>query len=238
MRSIRHRLACAGSILLCACATLPPHSQRDDRDPLERYNRAIYGFNRTLDRHIALPVARGYVKIVPQPMRHGVYNFLTNLSYPRTAINNALQGKLKTAGSDVARFTVNTVLGLGFFDPATSMGLELHDEDFGQTLGYWGVPSGPYFMLPVLGPSSIRDTAGLVPDEFTTPRHYINANGMEWGILALDLIDSRASLLDTEELLKRSYDEYGFVRSAWFQRRNYLVHDGDVPEESLEEPAP
>jgi phospholipid-binding lipoprotein MlaA len=238
MLSIRHLLACAGSILLCACATLPASSARDKRDPFERYNRTIYGFNRALDVHIALPLARGYVKVIPQPLRHGVYNFLTNLSYSRTVINDTLQGKFKAAGSDVVRLTVNTVVGLGFFDPATALGLELRDEDFGQTLGYWGVPPGPFFMLPVLGPSSIRDTIGLVPDEYTTARHYVNDSGMEWGILAVDLLDSRASLLDTEQLLKQSYDEYGLVRSAWLQRRNYQVHDGNVPDETLEEPAP
>jgi phospholipid-binding lipoprotein MlaA len=236
MRSIRHPLAIAGCLLLGACATLPPNSQRDARDPLERYNRAMYSFNRALDKSIALPVARGYVKVVPQPVRQGVHNFLTNLSYPVTLVNDALQGKLAAAGSDLGRFTVNTLLGLGLFDPATAMGLAANDEDFGQTLGRWGVAPGPYFMLPILGPSTIRDTVGRVPDEYTTPRHYIRDSTVKWGITAVDLIDTRVSLLDQEDLLRQSFDEYSFVRNAWLRRRDYKVHDGNVPDESLESP--
>jgi phospholipid-binding lipoprotein MlaA len=241
MNSPRCLLAVAGCLMLGACATLPPNTQRDPRDPLERYNRAIYRFNRALDQGVTRPVARGYVKVVPQPVRTGVHNFLTNLSYPRTVVNDALQGKIRNAGSDVVRLTVNTVLGLGFFDPASAMGLEKHDEDFGQTLGRWGVAPGPYFMLPLLGPSTIRDTVGRVPDEYTTPRHYIKDSTVKWGLLAVDVVDTRAGLLDTENLLEQSYDEYSFLRNAWLRRRNFQVHDGNVPDEpdeSPEAPAP
>jgi phospholipid-binding lipoprotein MlaA len=238
MPSLRHLTAIWACALLSACATLPPNTKRDQRDPFERYNRAVYGFNRGLDQHVAQPVARGYVKAVPLPLRHGVHNFVTNLGYPRTLINDALQGKFAYAGTDLLRLTTNTVLGLGWFDPASALGLESHDEDFGQTLGRWGVHAGPYFVLPVLGPASIRDTIARVPDEYTTGRHYIQDSTVKWSVAGLDLLDSRASLLETEGVLQQSFDEYSFVRNAWLQRRNYQVRDGDVPDESLELPAP
>jgi phospholipid-binding lipoprotein MlaA len=238
MKSYRLLLAVTGCSLLGACATLPPNTQRDARDPFERYNRAIYGFNRALDKGILLPVTRGYVKVMPQPVRTGVHNFLTNLAYTRTVVNDALQGKIKAAGSDTVRLAVNTVLGLGFFDPATAMGLEKNDEDFGQTLGRWGVAPGPYFMLPILGPSTVRDSVARVPDEYTTVRHYIRDSTVKWGITLVDVIDTRASLLDNEDLLRQSFDEYSFLRNAWLRRRNFLVRDGNVPEEPADAPAP
>ena len=236
MRSIRPPLALAACLLLGACATLPPNTQRDARDPFERYNRAMYRFNRGLDKAVLRPAARGYVRIVPQPIRTGVHNFLSNLAYPRTLVNDALQGKLKDSGTDLARFSANTVLGLGFFDPATAMGLDKHEEDFGQTLGRWGVASGPYLMLPLLGPSTVRDGLGRLPDEYTTPRHYVKDSKVRWGLAALDVFDTRVGLLDSEHLLEQSFDEYSFVRNAYLRRRNFQVHDGDVPDESPEEP--
>jgi phospholipid-binding lipoprotein MlaA len=212
-----------------ACASLPVGGTRDKRDPFEPYNRAMYRANRAIDDKVSLPVTRAYVKVVPQPVRTSISRFLGNLAYPRTIVNNALQGKIRYAGSDVARFTVNTVLGLGFFDPASRMGLDPHNEDFGQTLGRWGLPAGPYLMLPVLGPSTLRDSFGRVPDEYTTARHYIKNTAVRWGVTTIDVLDLRAGLLETEKLLRESQDEYAFLRNAWLQRRNYLVHDGNVP---------
>jgi len=218
------------------CASLPA-ARPDPSDRFERFNRSIFRFNDALDRTILQPVARGYVKVLPAPARRGVTNFLTNLAYPRTVINDLLQGKFRDGASDTGRFVVNTVAGLGFFDPATRMGLEAHDEDLGQTLGKWGVPSGPYLMLPVLGPSSIRDGLARIPDDYTTIRHYLNDAWLRWGLWGLDQVDTRAGLLQGDAILDEVYDDYAFVRSAWLQRREYLVRDGEVPADDLLEPA-
>ncbi len=217
------------------CASLP-NGKPDSRDRFERFNRSVYRFNDAADRAVIKPMARGYVKAVPAPVRRGIGNFLNNLSYPRTIINDVLQGKLRDGARDTGRLVVNTVAGLGFFDPATRMGLEANDEDFGQTLGKWGVPSGPYLMLPLLGPSTIRDTAGLVPDDYTTVRHYIDDDYVRWGLIVLNGLDARAGLLDTEGVLDETYDRYAFVRNSWLQRREYQVRDGDVPADDLLDP--
>jgi phospholipid-binding lipoprotein MlaA len=223
---------------LAACATVPD-AARDRRDPFQSYNRAMFRANTAIDNGVLLPTTRAYVRVVPAPLRRSVSHFFNNLSYPRTLVNDALQGKLRDAGSDVARLTVNTVLGLGFFDPATRMGLEQHNEDFGQTLGKWGVASGPYLMLPLLGPSTVRDSVGKLPDEWATGRHYIKDTTLKYSLAALDAIDTRVSLLDTNTLLEQSFDRYAFVRNAWLKRREFLVRDGDVPDESLDDsPAP
>lgn len=235
------RILLLGTLALAstACVSLPAGAPRDTRDPFEPFNRSMYRVNRGIDKAVLLPAARGYVKVVPQPVRTGISHFLGNLAYPRTLANNVLQGKLRVAGSDVARLTVNTVLGLGFFDPATRMGLAAHNEDFGQTLGRWGVSPGPYLMLPLLGPSTLRDAVGRVPDEYATARHYISDTAVRWGLAGVDVLDTRARLLDTEQLLNESQDEYRFLRNAWLQRREYQVRDGRLapePDEN-EEPA-
>lgn len=226
-------------LALSGCATLPA-GEPEPRDRFERFNRSMYRFNSAADRIALRPLARGYVRAVPQPVRRGVTNFIDNYTYPRTIVNSLLQGKLADGGRDTLRLVVNTVGGLGFFDPASRLGLEAHDEDFGQTLGRWGVPSGPYLMLPLLGPSTVRDTAGRVPDEYTTARHYIDDHYVRYGLVALDAVNSRAGLLDTDSVLEEAFDPYAFVRNAWLQRREFLVRDGDVPPEEFapdDEPA-
>src|ERR1700690_1040491 len=166
-------MACMSA--LSGCATLPPGHQPDPRDRFERMNRSIYAFNVTFDRAILHPAAVGYVKITPSPVRRSVSNFLSNLAYPRTIINDLLQGNFHDGASDTARLLINSVIGIGgLFDPASSAGLDRHVEDFGLTLGHWGVGNGPFVMLPFLGPSSVRDTAGLIPDEATYPSWYIS----------------------------------------------------------------
>ena len=220
--------------LLPACATLPP-GERDGRDRFERTNRAIYRFNDALDRGIAKPVARTYVKVTPAPVRAGIGNFFRNLTYPTVIVNDLLQAKPKAFGSDTLRLVVNTTIGIGgLFDPASKMGLPAGDEDFGQTLGRWGVPPGPYVMLPLLGPSSVRDTFGVVGDHFTDPKTYLHDNYLVIGLTALDLVDTRAELLATEDVLNRSYDPYAFIRNAYLQRREYQVKDGSVPTDEVE----
>jgi phospholipid-binding lipoprotein MlaA len=225
-------LALAG--LLPACASLPP-GERDARDRFERTNRAIYKFNDALDRGVAKPVAKGYVKAVPAPVRTGLGNFFRNLTSPTVIVNDLLQLKGKAFATETARLVVNTTIGIGgLFDPASRMGLPGGDEDFGQTLGRWGVPPGPYVMLPLLGPSSVRDTVGFVGDQFTDPKTYIKDDPTRYALMGLSLVDTRADLLATEDVLKKSYDPYAFIRNAYLQRREYQVKDGQVPEEELE----
>lgn len=234
-------LLCAG--LLPACATLPP-GERDPRDRFERTNRAIYKFNDALDRGIAKPVATAYTKVTPRPVRTGVSNFFRNLASPTVIVNNLLQGKGKAFITDTARLVVNTTIGIGgLFDPATQIGLPAGDEDFGQTLGKWGVPPGPYIMLPVLGPSTVRDTFGFAADQFTDPKTYLKDPYLQWGLTLGALVDTRAELLATDDVLQRSFDPYAFMRNAYLQRRDFQVSDGAVPEEEFEifedeEPAP
>jgi phospholipid-binding lipoprotein MlaA len=227
-------LAC---LLATGCATVP-NGKPDPRDPLERYNRWMFGVNDAVDRGVLKPAAQAYVKVLPPPVRRSVGRFFGNLSYPRTVVNDLLQAKFADGTQDAARLVVNTVLGLGFFDPATRMGLDRHNEDFGQTLGRWGMPSGPYLMLPLLGPSTVRDAFGRVPDEYTTGRHYFKDSAVRWSLNALDAVDQRANLFDAETVTSQSFDRYAFIRNAWLQRREYQVRDGNVDEPALDDEAP
>jgi phospholipid-binding lipoprotein MlaA len=222
--------ALAAALLLGGCATLPPGSKPDPRDRFERANRSVYAFNKAIDHAILRPVARGYVKVTPQPVRRGISNFLANIDYPITIINDALQGKVHDSLSDVARFGINTVVGVGgLFDPATHWGFEKHDEDFGQTLGKWGVHPGPYLMLPIFGPSTIRDAPAKVVDHFTSPKTYLLNTNEDLAVSVVGVVDKRAGLLDTDHLIDNAYDPYAFLRNAWLQRREYQVRDGKVP---------
>jgi phospholipid-binding lipoprotein MlaA len=219
---------------LSGCAALPP-GQHDPRDRFERTNRAVYRFNDALDRHIAKPLAKGYVKVTPRPVRTGVSNFFQNLASPTVIVNDLLQGKLKSFGGDTARLVVNTTLGIGgLFDPATRMGLPAGDEDFGQTLGKWGVPPGPYMVLPIFGPSNVRDTVGFAGDWFTDPKNYVNNFYVSLGLSGGALLDKRAELLATDDVLSRAYDPYVFIRNAYLQRREYQVKDGTAPTDDVE----
>jgi phospholipid-binding lipoprotein MlaA len=175
-------LAAALLSSLAACASVPPGSKPDPRDHFERFNRAVYKFNTALDHVILRPVARGYVKVTPRPVRTGISNFFGNLEYTKTIGNDVFQAHFTDFGSDIARLVVNTTVGVGgLFDPASRFGLEKHDRDFGQTLGKWGLPTGPYLMLPLLGPSDVRDAAGLVPDRFMSIDTYINNTAVQLG---------------------------------------------------------
>ena len=221
---------------LTGCASLPEGVQPNPQDRFERFNRGVYKFNDGLDRAVAKPVARAYVKVTPRPIRTGVSNFLSNLESPITIVNELLQGKLKGMGIDTARLVINTTIGIGgLFDPATKMGLQAGDEDFGQTLGKWGVSSGPYLMLPLFGPSSVRDGISRVPDTFLHPRYYIEDDWTRYGLTAVDFVDTRAGLLQTDDVLQRAFDPYAFIRNAYLQRRQFQVYDGDPPEEPVED---
>jgi phospholipid-binding lipoprotein MlaA len=237
-------LVAALFVLVCACvgcASLPP-GERDPRDHVERFNRTMYKFNTALDHAVMRPVARGYVKVTPAPVRTGISNFLRNLSYTRTIVNDVLQAHVKDFGNDVARLIVNTTVGIGgLLDPATRFGLAQHDRDFGQTLGEWGVHTGSYLVLPLLGPSDVRDAFGTLADRFTTPDGYIHDLGWSLGLYSLRLLDARANALPSDSTVESAYDPYAFVRSAWFQQRAYKVHEGNdnyVPDLPPLDPAP
>lgn len=236
MRRLASACILLAALLATGCASQPTNAKRDARDPLERLNRASYAFNDTLDRAILKPTAKGYRAIAPQFVETGVSNFFDNLDTPKTLVNDVLQGKFKPALHDTGRLLLNTTLGIGgLFDPASAAGLDRNDEDFGQTLGKWGVPSGPYLMIPFVGPSTVRDGFGEIPDEYSDPRHYIEEDKVRFGLLALNVVDSRARAFSLEDALNSAFDKYAFIRNAYLQRREYLVTDGEVPEESLED---
>lgn len=223
------------SLCVGACASQPT-TNREPRDPFERVNRATYAFNDRLDRAVLKPTAKAYRFVAPQFVETGVSNFMDNISYPQVFLNDVLQWKLNSALHDTGRFILNTTVGIGgLFDPATAAGLQKNDEDFGQTLGKWGLPSGPYLMLPFLGPATVRDGFGRGVDQFADPLTYVNDNGIRYGVGGLRLINFRAQLLDTEKALDGVYDRYAILRSVYLQRRDYLTKDGDVPEERLDE---
>jgi len=233
----RHALAIIVAASLSACVTLPPNSPRSPQDPWESWNRGVFKFNDAIDRGIAKPVARAYVRTVPKPIRTGISNFFSNLNAPTVMINNALQGKFKAAANDLGRFLLNTTVGIGgLLDPATSAGLDRNDEDFGQTLGHWGVHAGPFIELPLLGPSNLRDAPSLVVDSYTNPRQYIRNTDVKYGLLALNLVNRRAALLPYEETLKNVFDKYAFIRDAFLAHRAFLVSDGKITEEPLTDP--
>lgn len=225
------------ALMLAGCATLPKNSVPDPADPWERFNRASFKLNDGLDRAVLRPAARGYVKVVPRTLRRGVSNVFDNLDTVNTLINDTLQGKFKAAGHDLARMVLNSTLGLGgLLDPATDAGLQKNDEDFGQTLGKWGVKSGPYLMVPLFGPSTVRDLAGEVPDRFADPVHYLEDDSTRYAVTALEVVDLRAGLLSLDAQLAQSYDRYAFVRDTWLQNRAFKVRDGggaDLEDEAL-----
>lgn len=232
------------SVILTGCATVS--GPADPRDPLESYNRAAYAFNDGFDTYLLKPVAKGYDAITPDPIQKGIGNFFSNLDDVIVMFNDLLQFKLVQFASDTGRFLVNSTLGLGgLIDWATDMGMPKHQEDFGQTLGYWGVPDGPYFVIPFLGPSTIRDAPSLFVDTAAfDPVWQELENGYplesrdpkeSWGLTAAKFIDMRASLLSAESILdEAALDEYTFVREAYLQRRLNQVYDGSPPEEPEE----
>lgn len=228
-------LLLAALLALSGCATIDD-SYRDPRDPLESYNRAMHSFNDELDKAIIKPIAEGYRTITPKPVDRGITNFFTNLDDVTSAINNLLQFKLHRAASDVGRVLVNSTIGiLGFFDVATNMDMPRYDEDFGQTMGAWGVGPGPYFVLPILGPSSIRDTFGLVADWYTDPVRYVKGDDWRYGLVGLRGIDTRADLLTASKVLdEAALDPYDFTRDAYLQKRRNDVYDDNPPPEPEE----
>lgn len=216
------------AVLLCAgCAHSPP-SNPDD--PLETVNRHIWQFNLAADEYVLEPAARAYTTVTPDPVEVGIDNFLSNLFYPATIVNNLLQLDMRAFASDLTRFLVNSTVGvLGIFDVAENLGLAEHDEDFAQTLGVWGVDRGIYLMLPLLGPATSRRVAGYGVDYFLDPTFYIDDLAVQWSLNALYLLNLRASLLGFKETILNAFDPYIFVRTAYLQYRRAAVYDGSPP---------
>jgi phospholipid-binding lipoprotein MlaA len=205
--------------------------EADNVDPFENYNRSMFEFNERLDRVVIKPVATGYKKVVPAPVRKGVGNVFNNLREPTTIVNDLLQGKLGQAVEDFLRFGLNTTFGfLGWIDLATPAGLERHEEDFGQTFAVWGLGPGPYLVLPVLGPSTVADGTGLIPQTlFTDPRTTAFNTETSYALISADAIDYRARLLGASKVVELQLDPYIFRRETYLQQRLQLIHDGDPP---------
>ncbi len=239
--------AIAGAVLALSIAGCATTNMGTPGDPLERMNRATHRFNSSIDRAALRPVAVGYQKYVPQIIRTGVNNFLDNLGYTTTIVNDLLQLKIKDTLIDLGRFTVNSTLGIGgILDPASHFGIPRNDEDFGQTLGRWGVPSGPYVVVPFFGPSTVRDAPSIYVDVQTDLRigDYLDTT-TEWVLVGISFVNRRAELLPFDSSYESAYDPYAFIRDAWLQRREYQVRDGDVPDDipldefaDPEDPAP
>ena len=201
-------------------------------DPWEKWNRKVFNFNDDVDRTVLKPVATTYTDVVPQPLRRGVNNFFNNFADAWSSINNILQGKIQTGLEDATRVGANTLFGLGgLLDVASEMGLDRHFEDFGQTLGRYGVGAGAYVVLPILGPSTVRDALALPVDRLASPPAFFNGTGTQIGLTALQVVNTRAGLLGATRVIDDiALDKYTFVRDAYLQRRRSLVFDGDPPD--------
>ncbi|MGK9064892.1 MlaA family lipoprotein [Stutzerimonas chloritidismutans] len=201
-----------------------------EEDPWEGVNRVVLRFNDTIDTYTLKPLAKGYQKVTPDILETGIGNVFSNLGDVVVLTNDLLQGKVRDAGIDTSRILFNTTFGvLGFFDVATPMGLQKNDEDFGQTLGAWGLGSGPYVVLPLLGPSTVRDAAGRVPDSFLQPYPHIDHIPTRNVTRAVNVVDLRAELLSAERMI--TGDRYIFIRNAYLQNREFRVQDGQVEDD-------
>ncbi|MCW8907792.1 MAG: VacJ family lipoprotein [Sedimenticola sp.] len=233
-RQIRVLLLTLFAVAVTGCASTSDY--QDPRDPIEGFNRAMYSFNDGLDKVLMKPLAQGYKAITPAPVDTGISNFFGNLADVGSAINNLLQFKLERAATDVGRVLVNSTIGLlGFIDVASNMNLQKYGEDFGQTMGAWGMDPGPYIVLPFFGPSSGRDAVGLVVDWYTDPVRYVKPNHWRNSLIGLRAIDTRADLLSASRVLEEAaLDPYEFQRDAYLQKRRNDVYDGAPPPEEFE----
>ena len=221
-----HKLTIPGLILLLMVGS----NAFANEDPWMGFNQKVQGFNDKADRYFLKPVAKGYEAVLPQFARNSVNNFFSNLDDVTNAVNNTLQGKPLAGVSDVGRIAINTTLGIGgLFDPASGLGLAKHNESFGQTLSVWGVPKGPYLVLPLLGPSTLTDALSRPVDSRLDPVRYLHPVDHRNRSMALRLLDQRAALLKAEDAMFG--DRYIFLRDAYLQRRNYLVNDGQVKDD-------
>lgn len=227
MMTTRMRAMTVGvaALALTACSTVQTPSKDD---PWEGFNRTVYTFNDKVDQYALKPVAQGYVKVTPQPVRDSVTNFFANIGDVYNAANNLLQLKIADGVEDIMRIVINTVFGVGgLFDVASLARLPKHDQDFGLTLGHYGVPPGPYLVLPFFGPSTVRDGVGLLGNYFINPLTYVDPAAVSWGLYGLNVVSTRANLLGASNLLEgAAIDKYSFLRNAYLQRRQYQLSDG------------
>ena len=232
--SLKRLLALSLVALIVGCASIPAGVPPSPDDPWEPFNRSVFEFNEGLDKYVLKPVVSGYRFVLPEFIREGVYNFFSNYNDIYTALNNLLQGKPDYAFNDLMRVVVNTTMGLGgLIDLATPGGLEKHKEDFGQTFGVWGIPSGPYVVLPFFGPSSVRDTFGTVADlETDYLFKYIPNVGLRNSLTGLRVVNARNTYYEAGDLLDgAAIDKYSFLRDAYIQRRKYQINEGRDDEE-------
>lgn len=229
-----HKIRALGSIvilalLLAGCAGTQSRNTDPLNDPWEGYNRKVFAFNEGMDK-VVRPIAVGYDKITPEPVKHGVGNFFRNLDAPVTYVNQVLQGKFKQSVSTLGRFLVNSTIGLlGIFDVASKMGIPYYHEDLGQTLATWGYDKSRYLMIPFFGPSTFRDGSGRLADSFYHPVGVAVHGYNRWGLLIFRGIDTRARYLDQDSELNSAYDPYVLMRDVWIQNREFQIYDGDPP---------
>ncbi len=234
LRSVALVAAAQLLLVLAGCSTIDAARGGPGQrlDPWEKWNRKVFNFNEDVDRTVLKPVATGYTEVVPQSLRRGVSNFFSNFADAWSAINNIAQGKISTGLEDATRVGANTLFGLGgILDVASEMGLDRHYEDFGQTLGRYGIGAGAYVVLPILGPSTVRDAAALPVDRLASPPAFFNGTGTVIGLTTLQIINTRAGLLGATRVIDDiALDKYTFVRDAYLQRRRSLIFDGDAPD--------
>ncbi|MCC7328765.1 MAG: VacJ family lipoprotein [Gammaproteobacteria bacterium] len=236
LRMARAGLVAGALAILYGCAGPATASRTPaNPDPLEPVNRVIFRINDIGDRYVGKPVAQAYEKGTPGFFRTGTSNFLGNLRYPITIVNDVLQGKIRQGGQDLARFALNSTVGLfGLLDPASEVGLAMHDEDFGQTLAVWGVPQGPYLVVPIFGPRTLTSGIGDLADTQFSPLHQWPGDvATRNALIILYLVNTRYSLLPLDEQVQQAFDPYAFVRDAYLQNRLFRIYDGHPPEEDL-----
>ena len=230
------RLLAATIVLLAAAGCASTDAAKTNGDPYENLNRKFYSFNDTLDKNFVEPVAKKYAQYTPNPVRNSITNFFDNTGYLNTIANDLFQGKMVQSAQDSGRFLVNSTIGIGgLFDPATSMGLKQHNEDLGQTFGKWGAKEGAYLMLPLMGPSSLRDAGSPVMSMFLNPLTYF-ASVVTIPAGVVSAVNTRANLLDATRIRDQAaLDPYTFVREAWRQQREYDIYDGNPPGDGYED---
>jgi phospholipid-binding lipoprotein MlaA len=223
----------AAVVMLVLSAGLSGCATTQNPDPLEPWNRKVFAFNEAVDSAVLKPVATTYRDVVPAPIRKGATNFFSNVQDAWSAVNLVLQGRFRDGASDLLRFGTNTVFGLlGVIDVASELGLQRHNEDFGQTLGKWGFGPGAYIVWPILGPSTIRDSIALPIETQATPETWASSVRLRNSLTATRIVNTRANLLQASSLLDdAALDKYSFLRDAFLQRRRSLVYDGNPPEE-------
>ncbi len=221
------------SLAVAASLSGGVHAADNPVDPAEGFNRAMFAVNEGLDTVIAKPLAKGYDYVAPNPVKAVVGNVFSNVADVMIGVNNLLQGKPRDALSDWGRFLVNSTVGIaGAFDIATEIGLEKNYEDFGQTMGVWGVGEGAYMFWPIIGPRTVRDTAGFVIDSYTDPLWYIDHVPTRNSLVALRYVDQRAALLPTDKIIEEgALDKYAYIRDSYLQHRRHAVYDGNPPRE-------